>query len=714
MTWRLHLCRCNRTLGWDPGLIQRALDLPAPPALYDRLPRDEIQRLMDALARDPADRVLIACCGPADLFREAARAAGVDPARVEVLNLRETCFWVHPDRAAANATAARLLRAAARLAEAAAPRPEVPVRVGPTVLIATDGRAGLDLAARLAALARPAVLLDERSAAFDAEPLHPLPWKASWGTVAAVEGSLGAFRVTIERRQPLDLAACVHCHRCVPVCHTAAISPALRLRMERCDRCGDCLDACADVGAIKIPREDREVITADQVAIVTSGAAGGGDGAAAAGRGPTRTGLHVVRDPSPGDVDRLAWKIVGLIGDFQKPQYVRYDPDTCAGGAAGRQACGRCITACPYDAVARDPHNALRVQVDLAACEGCGACVAACPTSSLAFTDPPPAEVDARLRALLAPLDGDEDRRLVVAFHCPEQGAAAFAAAGRARRPHAASVLPVPIACLRHVSDAAMLSAFRYGAAGVALVGCEACPHGERELLARNVEVVRAFLDAFGLGGDRVQVLAGTGVGLLEAVDRFAASLPASPVAWDDSFAAPPATSREAIAGAIRALLAGTGRAPGRTRVPAGAAFAFPDVQVRGCTLCRTCVNVCPTHAFRYDEARQALELKQVECVACGLCATACPERVITLRPETFLDQGALDYRVVVEDEALTCIKCGTPFGNRRAVEVIEAKVLGLANLVDTFAGSRRNLLRMCPRCRAVAAVLAMQEGWEP
>jgi len=705
MRWTVALCGCNGTLPWDARAIQRALELAEPPALYQRLPRDEIHRLMDLLGKGGVERLAVACCGSADLFREVARAAGLDPARVEVVNLREGCFWTYPDRASGNAMAARLLRASLRGAEAGGERPDMPVRVGPTVLIATDSRAGIDLARRLSDVARPALLLDERSAALDAGPLHPLPWKATWGRLAEVEGSLGAFKVTIEREQPIDLGTCVHCMRCVPVCHTAAITPALRLRTELCDRCGDCVDACADVGAIRIPRADREVVLADQVVVL------GG----ARAPGPSRTGYHALGSPAAGDLEALAWKVFGLVGEFRKPQYVRYDPGTCAGGAAGHQACGRCIPACPYHAIARDAGEPLRVRVDLAACEGCGACVAACPTSALTFTDPPAAERDLRLRALLAPVSGDgRGDPLVVAFHCPEKGAAALAEAARLRRPYRASVLPVPMACLRHVSDADVLAAFRYGAAGVALVGCESCPHGERELLPRTVELVRTFLEAFGLGGERVHVLTGEGVDLIEALDRFAASVAPSPVAWDGTAAAGTAGGREAVAETIRALVAATGRTPGRTRVPADAPFAFPDVHVRGCTLCRTCVNVCPTHAFRYDEAHQALELRQVACVNCGLCATACPERVITLRPETFLDPGALDYHVVVQDETLACVKCGMPFGNRRAVEVIESKVLGMAGLLDTFAGARRNLLRMCPKCRAVAAVMSMQEGWEP
>lgn len=708
MPWSVALCSCNDTLGWDPRAIQRALDLAAPPALYRRLPRDEIHRFLEALSASGADRVAVGCCAGPELFREVAGAAGLGPERVAVVNPREDCFWVHPDRAAANAKAARLLRAAMQAGEAGRPVPELAMRVGAGVLIATDSEAGLDLARRLAEVARPVVVLDDRSAAFDDRVHHPLPWPTSWGVVAGVEGHLGAFRVTVERAQPIDLRACITCRRCIPVCHTAAISEALRLRLDRCDRCGDCLQACAEVGAIRIPRAEQEVVGADQVVVVTSGAAP---------EGPRRTGHHVLGRPTAAEVEALAWKVFGLIGDFKKPLAVRYDPDTCAGGAASHQACGRCVTACPYQAISRDPRNPLRVAVDQAACEACGACVAACPTSSLAWTDPPAEALHGRLQALLAPLAGAGDgaaQPLVVAFHCPERGAAALAEAGRRRRDYPAGVLPVPVACLRQVSEDAVLAAFGHGAAGVALVGCEACPHGERQGLLDRLEVVSAFLDAFGLGRERVHLLSGEGLPLVEALDRFAAGLAPSPVRWDGSAGRPAAAGREATAGAIAALIAATGRTPGRTRVPAAAPFAFPDVQVRGCTLCRTCVNVCPTHAFRYDEPRQALELRQVACVNCDLCARACPEAVITLRNETFLDRGALDWQVVVQDEPLRCLKCNTPFGNRRAVEVIEAKVLGMTGLLDTFAGARRNLLRMCPTCRAAAAVLAMQEGWEP
>lgn len=708
MRWGLALCRCNETLPWDASLIQGALGLQEPPALFDRLPRDEIHRFMDLVNTGGFDRLLVSCCGPEGLFREATGAAGGDPTRVVVANLRESCFWPHPDRTAANAKAARVLRATMRLGGRSQTPPELPVKVGPMVLIATDSPRGLELAKRLNEVARPVLVLDEQSPAFDPGFIHPLPWKANWGRVTKVEGSLGNFHVTVERTQPLDLDTCVHCRRCIPVCHTSAISEGLRLRMELCDQCGDCLKACEHVGAIKIPRKSRETIRADQVVVIT------GDGAPDVS---PRTGYHLLRSPGQGEIDGGAWKIFSLIGEFRKPEYVAYNPDTCAGGAANNESCGICVQVCPYHAIHRNPKNRLRVLVDPQACEGCGACVSACPTSSLTFTDPPPSDLYARMAAVLAPLlSVPQTEAPVVAFHCPEKGQMALADAGRLRLGYPATVLPVPMACLRQVSEANILAAFRMGAGGVALLGCESCPHGQRELLSQKVSLACSVLDAFSVGGDRVCLItgeAGESRSMLGALDRFVAGLRPAPVRWDGQSALP-LDNREVFAESIRALIDATGSEPGRVAVPQAQPFAFPDVRVAGCTMCRTCVNVCPTHAFKFEEEAQTLKLKQVACVNCGLCATACPEHVITLKPELYLDRGALDWQIVVQDEMVNCLKCEKPFINRKALEAVEAKVFSIASIVDTFAGTRRNLLRMCPNCRAAAAVLEMQQGWEP
>lgn len=431
----------------------------------------------------------------------------------------------------------------------------------------------------------------------------------------------------------------------------------------------------------------------------------------------SRTGCHLLLNPNSADLARLAGRIRELIGEFLKPVHVTYNAGTCAGGTASQEACGICISVCPYDAISRDPENHLRMQVDHMACEGCGACVSACPTSSLRFTEPSPRELYQRMAALLTPLPGQNGGEAwTILFHCGEQGRKVLDEAGRRPLPYPASVLPVEVPCLRYVSEANILAAFSLGAAGVGLLGCESCPHGERELLYQKLDFCRLTLDAFGLGPERLRLItaeSGTEPEAITTLTGFADTLEATPVQWDGR----PMRqwdNREVITQAIRTFIEQTGREPGRRSFEAPYPFAFADVKESGCTMCRSCVNVCPTHAFKLDEKTQSLQFKHISCVACGLCEKVCPENVITLRREIQFERNALEYQTVVQDSMVSCAKCGKPYINRKALETVEARVLSLESLLDTFSGNRKNLLRMCPDCRTVVAMLEVEKGWKP
>ncbi|HEY7677899.1 MAG TPA: 4Fe-4S binding protein, partial [Candidatus Methylomirabilis sp.] len=426
------------------------------------------------------------------------------------------------------------------------------------------------------------------------------------------------------------------------------------------------------------------------------------------------TGYHVVPSDVAPDLDALARRVRDLVGDFARPAYVQYNPATCAAGSAEFRGCGLCIPACPYEALAREGH---RIKVDELACEGCGACIAVCPTSSLRFTDPAEGPLYARLRALLAPLPGrPAEAPPVLLFHCPEEGEGILRRAAEAGAAYPAPVLPVPLPCLRFASEALLLEAFRLGAAGVALLGCEACAHGEREVLFGKLEVVRAVLGAFGLGRERVALVTGTRERYaepLEALARFAGSLPPPPIPWPGDGAGA-LDNRSIIARAVAAFLDATGREPGKVHLGAAQPFGRVEVNAAGCTLCGACAFVCPTQALERDERRNVVEFTHLRCVACGMCEPACPERVITLHRELYLERAALRPQVVAEDAMVACGRCGKEYINRRALETIEARVLGMLELGDTFAGHRRQILRLCPDCRAVAAMLEMQQGWQP
>jgi ferredoxin len=100
--------------------------------------------------------------------------------------------------------------------------------------------------------------------------------------------------------------------------------------------------------------------------------------------------------------------------------------------------------------------------------------------------------------------------------------------------------------------------------------------------------------------------------------------------------------------------------------------------------------------------------------VGCGLCEQVCPEKVITLRRELYLEKEALDYTVVAEDEMINCLQCKKPYINKKALESVESKLFKDESLEQTFAGDRKNILRMCPDCRTVMAMQEVDKGWRP
>jgi Fe-S-cluster-containing hydrogenase component 2 len=51
--------------------------------------------------------------------------------------------------------------------------------------------------------------------------------------------------------------------------------------------------------------------------------------------------------------------------------------------------------------------------------------------------------------------------------------------------------------------------------------------------------------------------------------------------------------------------------------------------KVMFCTLCKKCIDVCPTDALRWHSITGAVELIRDRCTACDKCVAVCPTKVI-------------------------------------------------------------------------------------
>ena len=654
--WGVFLCDCRSTLNMDLQKIGN----PASLVVVATNPEKDIEDFASKADQLELEHVVVGCCAKPSIFEEALQGK-----TLHFLDLKGKCFAPHSNLEQAHTKASKMIEAEIRVSNIKAknPVPVNPLQVGNRVVIFTEFSEGLKLASMLDEL------MDGDSAAVtlcissDIEGLEDgSPLLEQRTSLIAVEGRLGNLNITLEPDQILNGGS-----------------------------------------------QKRFDLKADQLIVLTKTHPPGIK---------RRTGVHLLSGVGNEILEETVRQVRDLVGHFHKPVHLTYDQDICAGGDKGMETCGRCISYCPYDAISRQTENRLRIQVDHLTCEGCGACVSACPTSALQFTEPSPQEIYARMAALL---ESSKEKQgnvepPVIVFHCEEMGRKVLETAGLVPLPYSPGVLPVEVPCLRYVSESNMLAAMSLGAAGVGLLGCEDCPNGERELLYQKYDFTQLILQNFDLDQDRVRIItaeAGQEADAVEAINQFVSQLSESPMV--PNWTTPSQTlNRPILSDVLGGFIDQTGNEPGRISLSSELPFAFANINESGCTLCRSCANVCPTNAFRFEEESNSLHFKHINCVGCGLCEEVCPENVITIKRELVLEKQSLDYTLVAEDEMINCSKCEKPYINRRALEAVESKLFEIESLKNTFSGNRKNILRMCPDCRTVAAMMEVDRGWEP
>ncbi len=369
-----------------------------------------------------------------------------------------------------------------------------------------------------------------------------------------------------------------------------------------------------------------------------------------------------------------------LIGTFEKPLYIRNEPLLCAHSRASQDGCSRCLDVCPTGAIISDGEH---VSIDPMVCAGCGSCASLCPSGALTYDAPPTDSLFVRIQTLAKSYlaaGGQNPRLLVVNTHGTEM----IQMSARFGRGLPVDVIPMEVEALNSFGHAEILAAL---AAGFAKVDILLSPKVERDVQLYELELAQAIA-----GEAKAAILDFADPDALSDA-LFDADVPAAL----DTPIRPIGTRRQITRQAAKALQPDTQSLPLPEKAPYGAVLVDTDA----CSLCLSCVSLCPSGALLDNEDKPQLRFQEDACLQCGLCATACPEDAIAYEPRLNLAPAALSQEILNEEEPFECVECGTPFGVKSTIEKVMAKLAGNHAMFANPAAAR--MIQMCDNCRVAA-----------
>ncbi len=405
-------------------------------------------------------------------------------------------------------------------------------------------------------------------------------------------------------------------------------------------------------------------------------------GASALVPAPDKREGYLRADPSHApSIAKAVLEASQLVGTFEKPLYVRLEPSLCAHSRAEQPACSNCLNVCPTGAITSAGEH---VAIDPMICAGCGSCSAVCPSGAISYDAPPVDAIFRRLTTLASTYRKAGGTAPHLLVHDATHGVEMISLAARFSRGLPAHVIPLEVDALSGFGHAEMLAAL---SAGFEHVDILMSPKTEREVLD-----IQAALTTAMAGAEAVRLLYPADPDALcdTLYDTTPETRTCAPVL-------PMGTRRQVARLAAKALQPEAEILDLPENAPYGAIVVDKDA----CTLCLSCVSLCPSGALGDNPDLPQLRFQEDACLQCGLCSNICPEDAITLKPQMNLTDAAFTQQVINEEEPFACIECGSLFGSKSTIAKITEKLAGKHAMFATSDAAK--MIQMCENCRIQA-----------
>jgi ferredoxin len=388
------------------------------------------------------------------------------------------------------------------------------------------------------------------------------------------------------------------------------------------------------------------------------------------------------------NIETALVEIPELIGSFDKPKFFNHKPAICAHSRRGVVACTQCLDACPADAITSE---AGQIQVNPYLCQGCGSCTAVCPSGSMVYTLPSLEICLNRLRSMLSTYFSLTELTPTLLIHDSQTAEQLLADVDLAD-----NTISFSIEEIGALGMPFWLSALAYGVGNVIVWDAGSHRDHDWQELQTEISKTNQLLTGLGYSDNLVRFSSYTQltdlVAELTHADGLNLVIKANFAGIDDK--------RRIIQLALDHLHQQAAHQPELLALDNRAAFGSVEVDKQACTLCMSCVSVCPVGALLDGRDKPQLNFIEDLCVQCGMCDNACPEDAIELKPRYLFDrEQARKTRLLNEEPVFNCISCGKPFATQKMIDIISTKLKDH----PMFQGAAFERLKMCEDCRVKA-----------
>lgn len=630
------VCDCEGTIKFDKKALSKVfkgMDLE----INTHLCRSQIENFSKSVSEGKP--MVVACTQEAPFFIETA--AEIEPStNVSYTNIRERAGWSDDAKGS-------LPKIKALLTESTLDAPlatSVSMTSEGSVLVYGDDEIALEIAKQLSSRLNVTCIIKDTK---DVMPPRLMDLPVFVGTISSLSGHLGAFEAIVDKYAPVQVSSRTN----------------FEMGQQKTDGVKLNADLVVDVST------DEALVTAPE----------------------KRDGYFHPDIGNPMLVQKALFEITDLVGEFEKPRYIKYDPEICVHARSTQVGCSRCLDVCPTGAITSGNDE---VVINPYICAGCGSCASVCPTGAAKYELPAGNFIYERLKLLLDTYSETGGENAILLVHDTRHGEDMISVMARMGRGLPANVLPFAVNEVTQIGFDFMSVALGYGAEKIYILTGPGNV-GETDGLLGQIDLIEAISSGLSYGENRVSIIDLIDPDALAEVlyDKF--DLP--PMAKGDFIAM--GGKREIVNLAVNHLHEHAPSPVDLVALPTGAPFGTIEVNTDGCTLCLSCVSACPTGALKDNPDAPQFTFTETNCVQCGLCKTICPESVITLKPRyNFTDEGR-SAKIVKEEDPFECVKCGKPFGVKSSISKMVEQLTGHSMFSDDNALDR---IKMCPDCRVV------------